>query len=91
MLIDTDNLVTLEQFRDNLAEYVGAARAGGSALAVTQNSEVVGVFLSNAEYEALCGTAVKELLTARADGPTVAHDEVRKHMRKIVKQASAKP
>lgn len=91
MLIDTDNLVTTEQFRENLDQYITTARAGGSPVAVTQNAEVVGVFLSKAEYESLCGAAVKELLTARAHGPTVSHDEVRKHMRKIVKRTAAKP
>jgi len=89
-LIDTDNLVTLEQFRDNLAQYIDTARAGGSPLAVTHNAEVVGVFMSKAEYEALCGAAIKELLTARADGPTVAHADVRKQMRKVVQRAARK-
>ena len=91
MLVDTNNLVTAEQFRKHLEKYIAAAQEGSGPVAVTQDAEVVGFFIGKAEYEALHGAAVKDLLTARAQGPTVAHDEVRAHIQKVIKRSGGKP
>jgi len=91
MLVDTNNLVTAEQFRQHLDRYLTAAQQGNGPVAVTRDAEVIGFFIGKEEYEALHGAAVKELLTARATGPTVSHDEVRAHVAKVVKRASGKP
>ncbi len=75
MLVDTDNLVPAEEFRKHLERYVAAAHSGCGPVAVTQGSEVVGFFVSPEDYEAMSGAAVKKLLTARARGRTVTHEE----------------
>jgi prevent-host-death family protein len=88
MLVDTDNLVPAEEFRRHLDKYVAAAQRGSGPVAVTKDSEVVGFFVSPQEYEAVYGAVVRSLLTARADGPTVSHDEARARIRKITRRPS---
>jgi PHD/YefM family antitoxin component YafN of YafNO toxin-antitoxin module len=85
MTDETDNLVSAEEFRKGLDKYLAAARNGSGALAVTVNSEVVGFFLAAADYEAMMGTAVKELLSARSKGPTIKHSQVRSRIRKLTR------
>jgi prevent-host-death family protein len=77
MLVDTDNLVTADEFRKDLDKFVAAARQGLGPVAITQNSELVGFFVGREEYEAMFGTAVRALLSSRAEGPTVSQKEVR--------------
>lgn len=82
MLVDTDNLVSSEEFRRDLDKYVSAAQEGRGPVAVTKGSKVVGFFIGPDDYEAMFGAAVKELLAARMTGPTVSHGEVREQIRK---------
>jgi len=89
MLVETNNLVSEEDFRRELSKYVAAAQQGCGPIAVTRDTEVVGFFVSAAEYEAMFGTAVKELLTAREKGPTVSHEEVRTRAREAVRRRSS--
>ena len=84
MLVETDNLVSAEQFRKRLNKYLTAAQQGCGPIAVTRKSEVVGFFISAQEYEALFGNAVRDLLEARADGDTVSHEEVREQLSTIL-------
>lgn len=90
MLVDTNNLITTEQFRQHLDQYIAAAQAGQGPIAVTRDAEVVGFFIGREEYEALHGAAIQDLLTARAEGPTVSHDEVRAQVARVVKRAGGK-
>ncbi|HEV3081908.1 MAG TPA: type II toxin-antitoxin system Phd/YefM family antitoxin [Gemmataceae bacterium] len=76
MLIETDNLVSAEQFRKGLNKYLKAVNQGRGPIAVTRKSEVVGFLLGPQEYEALFGIAVRELSEARGNGPRLA---MRKH------------
>ena len=82
MLVDTDNLVTSEEFRRDLDRYLAAAQEGRGPVAVTKGSKVIGFFVGPDDYEAMFGTAVKELLQARMSGPTVSHGEVDEGIRK---------
>jgi prevent-host-death family protein len=91
MLIETCNQVSAEDFRKELDKYVAAARKGGGPIAITQDSEVVGFFIAADEYEAMFGAAVKKLLSARARGPTVTHEEARARLRKVSRPNSRKP
>ncbi|MCI0357386.1 MAG: type II toxin-antitoxin system Phd/YefM family antitoxin [Planctomycetaceae bacterium] len=84
MLVDTDNLVSAEKFRKHFDQYVDAARQGRGPVAVTQNSEVVGVFMSPEEYDAMFGHEIAALLKSREKGPTVSHEEVRKRAKQII-------
>lgn len=82
MLVDTDHLVTSEEFRRDLDRYVAAVQEGHGPVAVTRGSKVVGFFIGPEDYEAMFGVAVKELLDTRMTGPTVSHDKVREAIRK---------
>ena len=90
MLVETNNLVSLEKFREELDKYVAAAQQGCGPIAVTQNSAVVGFFIGAEEYEALFGAAVKKLLSARARGSTVTQEEARARIRKVTRHGSRK-
>jgi prevent-host-death family protein len=90
MLVETDNLVPADEFRKELDKYVAAAREGCGPIAITQNSEVVGFFIGAEEYEALFGVAVKKLLAARADGPTITHEEAWARIREVTRRYSPK-
>ena len=85
MLVDTTNLVSAEEFRKEWDKYVTAAQQGRGPIAITQGSEVVGFFIAADEYEALFGAAVNKLLSSRAQGPTVTHEEARARIRKVLR------
>lgn len=86
MLVEINNLVSSREFRKNLEQYIAAAKGGSGPVGVTEDSQVVGFFISRKEYEALYGAATQELLAARMKGPTVSHEEVREHIRKLVRR-----
>lgn len=86
MLAEIDNLVSAEEFRKGLEKYIAAARDGCGPIAVTVNSEVVGFFITAADYEAMMGAAVKKLLSARSKGPTIKHSQVRSRIRKLTRR-----
>lgn len=90
MLVDTDNLVTTEEFRRDLAKYVAAAGKGQGPVAVTQGSKVVGFFVGAEEYQALFGAAVRRLLSSRRNGPTVSHEEVRQSVKETLRRTQRK-
>ena len=90
MLVDTNNLVPAEQFQRELGKYIADLRRGSGPLAITKDAQVVGVFISKDEYEALHGAAVKALLAERSQGPTVSHEEVRKHARNVISHSLAR-
>ena len=59
MLVETQNMITAEDFRRDLDKYIAVARAGNGPVALMQGSEVVGFLVSPDEYEAMFGIAVK--------------------------------
>jgi hypothetical protein len=59
-------------------------------VAITRDSKVIGVFLSPDEYDVLFGAAVRKLLKSREKGPTVSHDQVRKHAKQVIKRRRRK-
>ena len=85
-----ETVISTEEFRRGLDRYVAAARQGGGPVAVTQDSEVVGVFVSASEYEALHGAAVRALLRSRMKGPTVSLDEARARFRAAARRGAKK-
>ncbi len=86
MLVDTENLVSAEKFRKHFDRYVAAASQGRGPVAVTQDSEVIGVFMSPAEYDSLFGHEIAELLKSREKGPTVSHEDACRQLEKVVKR-----
>ena len=84
MLVDTDNLVTEADFRAHLDRHLETLNSGGGPVVVTRDSRVVGVLLSPQEYEALCGTAIRDLLKSREIGPTVSHEDARAHLQGVI-------
>jgi hypothetical protein len=86
MLVETDNLVTAEDFRADFDRFVAAAGQGSGPVAITRDSQVVGVFMSPQEYDAIFGGAVRDLLKSREKGPVVEHEDVRKRAAQIVKR-----
>jgi prevent-host-death family protein len=91
VLTEIDNLVPAEEFCKELEKYVAAAQNGCGPIAVTKNSEVVGFFISAADYEALFGAAVKSLLSSRAKGPSVTHSQARARIREFTRRVSRQP
>jgi prevent-host-death family protein len=90
MLIETNNLVSAEEFRREFEKYLRASRQGCGPIAVTRDAEVVGVFISAEEYEAMFGAAVKRLLTERMTGATVSQAEARAHVRAAIRKQARK-
>lgn len=90
MLIETSNLVSTDDFRKDFDKYVTAAKQGSGPIALTQDAEVVGFFVSTDEYEALFGAAVKKLLAGREKGPTLSQEEARVHIQEIIRRATRK-
>ena len=82
MLVEADNLVTLEEFRRDLHKYIVAVQEGRGPLVVLKGSKVAGFFIAPQHYEQMFGAAVEELLGSRMSGPTATQDEVRAAIRK---------
>jgi prevent-host-death family protein len=89
MLIDTENLVSADEFQQHFERYLAAASAGNGPVAITRGSQVVGVLLAAEEYDALFGTAVRKLLKSRETGPTVSHEEVRRRAKQVIQKRAA--
>jgi PHD/YefM family antitoxin component YafN of YafNO toxin-antitoxin module len=87
MLIESDNMVSAAEFRKDFDRYNALARGGNGPIAVTDNSKVVGFYISAEEYDAMFGTAVRELLNERERGPTISHQDVKDHVAKKLKQS----
>jgi hypothetical protein len=90
MLVETDNLVSAEQFSKDVSKYAAAARKGRGPFALTVDSEVVGFFVSAKDYEALVGENIRRLLKSRQSGPTISQKEVRSRMREIIRRNTRK-
>ena len=90
MLVETNNLVSTEDFRKELDKYVAAARDGCGPIVLTKESEIVGFFLSADEYEVMFGATVSDLLSSRSKGPKVPHEKVKARIRKITRPGSQK-
>jgi hypothetical protein len=90
MLVDTDNLVSAEDFRTNMDKYVAAAESGGGPIAITQGSRVLGFFVGADEFEAAFGSAVKELLQARSDGATITQGDAEERVRRAIQRKRRK-
>ena len=86
MLIETDNLVSADAFRDAFDRYVDAANSGNGPVAIIRDSQVVGVFMSPDEYEALFGAKIKKLLKSRESGPVVSQASVRKQAEQVIRR-----
>ena len=84
MLVDTNNLVSAEQFCQEMDKYVAAAREGAGPVAVLQDSEIVGFFIGPDEYEAMFGVAVKDLLSSRTNGPKVTHKQAKARIKNVI-------
>ena len=90
MLVDTRNLVSAQKFKRDLSRFIDAAKEGHGPVAVTQDSEIVGFFVSAQQYESLCDREVYDLIQSRMNEPTISHAEVKKRMAKRFKRR-AKP
>lgn len=86
MLIDTDNLVSAEKFRKDFDRYAAAAEEGCGPVAITKDSEVIGVYMSLQDYDAHFGSEIADLLKSREKGPTVSHEEACRRMKKIIER-----
>ena len=82
MLVDTENLVSDEEFRRDFNRFVAAAKGGNGPVAITRDCEVIGVFLSPDEYDSLFGGAVKKLLKSRET--RADHESVRKQAEQAI-------
>jgi PHD/YefM family antitoxin component YafN of YafNO toxin-antitoxin module len=67
MLIDTENIVTKDEFRKGLDKYLAAARRGAGPVAVIDGSKVVAVFISSKEYQALLDDRMTDATSSQAE------------------------
>ena len=72
---DPENLVTAEDFHKDFDRIVRHAGKGNGPVAITRDSQVIGVFMSPEEYDALRGAEIRKLLKSRERGPTVSHED----------------
>jgi len=86
MLVETNNLVSADTFRQDFEQFVISVKNGGGPVAIVRDSEVFGVFVSPAEFDAAFGSEVKKLLKSRERGPKVSHDAVRAQAQKIIER-----
>jgi hypothetical protein len=86
--MDSDNLVNADDFRADFDRYIAAAKQGCGPVAVTRDSEILGFFVGPADYEAMFGAAVRQLLSSRADGPSVSHAQARARIDKAVRRVT---
>lgn len=90
MLVDMRNLVSAQRFKKDLNQFLDAAKEGSGPVAVTQDSEVVGVFLSLQQFEALCDREMHDLIESRLNEPTISHEEVKERLKKRLKNRTKK-
>jgi hypothetical protein len=83
MNIETDKIVSAEEFLKHWGRYRAMARRGSGPIAVTEKDEVIGVFIGAEEYETMFGEAVKELLKRRMKGSIVTQEEVQAGVERI--------
>lgn len=84
MLVETENLVSADVFRQDFDKFVARTRAGSGPVAVMQDNTVIGVLISPGDYESLFGKAVADLLTSRDGGPTVSHQQAKARIRRVL-------
>jgi prevent-host-death family protein len=85
MLVDSNNIVSVDTFRKDLSKYLAAAQGGNGPLAITKDAEIVGFLIGRDEYEAMFGAAVTELLESRSRGPTISHEDARNRVRAVAR------
>lgn len=86
MLVDTRNLVSAQKFKRDLNQFIDAAKEGNGPVAVTQDSEIVGFFVSAKQYESLYESEVSELIQSRMNEATISHEEVKQRLAKRFKR-----
>jgi len=86
MNIDAMNLVSADEFRGHCGRYLQRAKKGLGPIAVSENDQVIGVFIGAADFEAMAGRAMKELLESRLKGPTISHDEAMSRIEAAIKR-----
>jgi len=91
MLIDTNNLVTVEEFRKELKKYIASMKKGEGPIAVLEDSKVVGYFIRADEYEAMHEEEIQELLRSREGSPKLSHEVARARALGSLKKKSRKP
>ena len=79
MLVDTDNLVSTDEFRRDFERFVKAAKKGRGPIAVMKDDKVVGFFVSP-DYFEFSGGSLSDLLKTRMKGPTVSQEEAEKYI-----------
>jgi hypothetical protein len=79
MLVDTDNLVSSDDFQRNFEKFAKAVKKGKGPVAVMKNGEVMGFFVAP-DYFEFSGSGIRDLLASRMDGPTVSQEEAEKYV-----------
>jgi hypothetical protein len=90
MAKSSENSVSRSDFQKNLKRHIKLAANGRGPVFVRKGKQVVGVFMSSDDYNALCGSLVRELLRSRRNGATVAQEAARKKIRTQRKQQPKK-
>ena len=86
MIAPPEKSIPVEEFGIEGRRLLAGVRKKEGPIALTRDSEIVGVFLSVEEYEALQTAALKKLLRSRSRGPTIPHEEVAARIREKVRR-----
>jgi hypothetical protein len=88
MLVETENLVSVDQFKKDFDKYLVSTQQGEGPIAVAQNAEVVGFFMGVDDYEFVFGTAIRKLLSARTKGRKVTHRVAKARIKRHIRKAT---
>lgn len=86
MIAPPEKSISVEAFGKEGRRLLAGVQKKEGPIALTQDSEIIGVFLSLEEYEALQTAVLRKLLRSRLQGPTVPHEEVAARIREKVRR-----
>jgi prevent-host-death family protein len=89
MPVKRKTTVEANQFRKDFAEYAAQVQKGQGPIVVTKDADVIGVFMTPAEYEELHADAVRRMFKERMKEKTrLTTDEVRARAKAAIRRAA---
>ena len=91
MLIDAENLVSVQKLSKHFPKYLAKLKNGSAAITILQGSEIVGFLVRPEEYAGLCGDYEYHLLKERMkESDTIPAEEVRARAHRAIRRAARK-
>ena len=87
MLVESENLVSVEKLQSDLPKYLKGLRNGNGPVAVIKNSEVIAYLVPPELAEVIHEPGIEKLLAERMKGKTVPHEEVMAEAKRRIQRA----